>query len=112
MFLKLSPSICRSLGSSLRLLGKSHLKQGRGEKNQVERERGDSDDDSMWYPGVIFAHNIHHYPDVSDSQAPFCDPLWHKRKMVLKRSHELQKYASKSESPGGGSSVRPAAISG
>lgn len=31
----------------------------------MEREHGD--DDSMWYPSVIFVHTILHYPGVSDS---------------------------------------------
>lgn len=54
----------------------------------MEREHGDGDDDSMWYPSVIFVHTILHYPGVSNSQAPFCGPLQRKRKMVLKK--ELQ----------------------
>lgn len=52
----------------------------------MEREYGDSDDDSLWYSGVIFVHTVLHYPGVSDSQAPFCGLLRQKRKMVLKRN--------------------------
>ncbi len=52
----------------------------------MEREHGDGNDDSKWYPSVIFVHTILHYPGVSDSQAPFCGPLQMKRKKVLKRN--------------------------
>lgn len=68
----------------------------------MEREHGDGDDDSIWYPSVIFVHTVLHYPGVSDSQAPFCGPLQRKRKMVLKRNRRAAEYASKNERRGGG----------
>lgn len=73
-------------------------------ENRVEREHGDGDDDSVWYPSVIFVHTILHYPGVSDSRAPFCGPLQRKRKrkVVLKRSCGAAEYASKNERTEGG----------
>lgn len=68
----------------------------------MEREHGDGDDDSVWYPGVIFVHTILHYPGLSDSQAPFCGPLQRKRKMVLKRNCRATEHASKNERTEGG----------